>query len=276
MGTGRGEAAGARPHGDDRKQGRDRALIESHRADQQSGCGARSGVRRVRHVPVSPGPPAGIWRQASAKVLCNRGSGQERVPGRAIINRSHPGGTVVCSCRKTSRRRRLARFRQTAGPTAAVEAITHTLGPLAAEGSSGRRRHQRVKARHSSRRPCSRTTLISLARLRRRAGGNFMGGSRYCPPAPAGGAGRAESDDRQPLAALEAAGLDHLAAVSGGHPGAVADLAGAFLAVRAECWLHKIVKKRGSEVRHGPEGVKGCLGRRAGPAPRRSALSRRS
>ena len=56
------------------------------------------------------------------------------------------------------------------------------------------------------------------------------------------GPGRREpapgSDDGEALAALEAAGLDDLAAVLGGHAGAVADLAGALLTMRTECGFH--------------------------------------
>jgi hypothetical protein len=48
----------------------------------------------------------------------------------------------------------------------------------------------------------------------------------------------ADSDDGQTLAAFETAGADDFAAAFGGHAGAVADLAGAFLAMRAEGGLH--------------------------------------
>ena len=47
-----------------------------------------------------------------------------------------------------------------------------------------------------------------------------------------------ESNDRQALAALEAASAEHFAAARGGHTGAEADFSGAFLAVRAEGGLH--------------------------------------
>jgi hypothetical protein len=46
------------------------------------------------------------------------------------------------------------------------------------------------------------------------------------------------SDDRQALAALETAGFDDFAAALGGHTGTVTNLAGALLAVRADCRLH--------------------------------------
>ena len=48
----------------------------------------------------------------------------------------------------------------------------------------------------------------------------------------------AGSDDRQTLAALETTRFDDFLSTLGGHTGAVADLAGAFLAVRAEGGLH--------------------------------------
>jgi hypothetical protein len=47
------------------------------------------------------------------------------------------------------------------------------------------------------------------------------------------------SDDGQALAALAAAGLEDLAAATGGLAGAEADLAGAFFAVRTEGGLHR-------------------------------------
>ena len=67
------------------------------------------------------------------------------------------------------------------------------------------------------------------------------------------------SDDCQALAALEPAGLDDLAATTGGHAGAIADLAGALLAVRAECGLHDFGRKRGSEVPDAAGSVKGVV-----------------
>jgi hypothetical protein len=54
------------------------------------------------------------------------------------------------------------------------------------------------------------------------------------------------SDDGQALAAFAAAGGEHLATASGGLTSAETDLAGAFLAVGAECRLHDYVEKRGS------------------------------
>src|SRR5882724_8076008 len=71
---------------------------------------------------------------------------------------------------------------------------------------------------------------------------------------PAGG--RIRSNHRQPLAALQATGLDDLATAAGGHAGTVTNLAGAFLAVRAECRLHDYSRKRGSEVPDAARGVK--------------------
>jgi len=52
-------------------------------------------------------------------------------------------------------------------------------------------------------------------------------------------------DDRQALAAFEAAGADDFASAGSGHAGAITDLAGAFLTVWAECWLHDFCRKRG-------------------------------
>jgi hypothetical protein len=65
------------------------------------------------------------------------------------------------------------------------------------------------------------------------------------------------SDDRQALPALEAAGFDDFASAFGGHTGTITDLTGALFAVRAECWLHDFLRKRGSEVPEQSRGVKG-------------------
>ena len=59
---------------------------------------------------------------------------------------------------------------------------------------------------------------------------------------------REQLNDGQALATLETAGADDLAATFGGHPGTVTNLAGALFAVRAECGLHDVLEKRGSEV----------------------------
>src|SRR6188768_830185 len=64
------------------------------------------------------------------------------------------------------------------------------------------------------------------------------------------------SNDRQALATLLAAGGEDLAAATGGLAGAKTDLAGAFLAMRAECRLHRFMAKRGSDSREGRGGVK--------------------
>jgi hypothetical protein len=53
------------------------------------------------------------------------------------------------------------------------------------------------------------------------------------------------SNDRQSLAALEAAGAENFAAARGGHTGAEADFSGAFLAVRAKGGLHEIEPFKG-------------------------------
>src|SRR6478609_2580602 len=77
--------------------------------------------------------------------------------------------------------------------------------------------------------------------------------------AHAGRAGRladAFSDDRQALATLLTTGGEDLAAATGGLAGAKTDLAGAFLAMRAECRLHSFMAKRGSDSRDGRGGVK--------------------
>ena len=54
-----------------------------------------------------------------------------------------------------------------------------------------------------------------------------------------------ESDDRQALATLTAARGQHLTTTLGGLAGAETDLAGAFLAMRAEGGLHgrKLIKR---------------------------------
>jgi len=70
---------------------------------------------------------------------------------------------------------------------------------------------------------------------------------------------RRQLDDGQPLATLEAAGFDDLAATFGGHPGTVTNLAGALLAVRAECRFHDVKRKRGSVVPIRTGSVKGAV-----------------
>ena len=77
------------------------------------------------------------------------------------------------------------------------------------------------------------------------------------------GRGRAatrRSDNRQALPTLETTSFDDFTAACGGHARAVADLAGALLTVRTECWLHDFLKKRGSVVPNGIRRVKGDLG----------------
>jgi hypothetical protein len=70
-----------------------------------------------------------------------------------------------------------------------------------------------------------------------------------------------QSHHSQPFTTLAAARLDYFAAARGGHPGTVTNLAGSFLAVRAECWLHDCFERKRvrSAARHW-----GCQGRRAG------------
>lgn len=79
-------------------------------------------------------------------------------------------------------------------------------------------------------------------------------------------------DDRELLAALETTGTDDLAAAFGGHTRAKTDLAGALLAMRAECGLHGLLEKRGSEVPDRPGGVKGAIERRFSPGNERRRL----
>ena len=69
--------------------------------------------------------------------------------------------------------------------------------------------------------------------------------------------GRVGSDDRQTLATLAATQLQDLAAATGGHAGAITNLAGALFAMRAKCRFHGFWKKRGSEVPAPPGSVKG-------------------
>jgi hypothetical protein len=78
---------------------------------------------------------------------------------------------------------------------------------------------------------------------------------------------RKRSDDRKALAALQPASFDHFASAFRGHTGTVTNLAGALLAVRAECRLHDFRRKRGSEVPDADGGVKGRFdqGLRASP-----------
>jgi hypothetical protein len=61
-----------------------------------------------------------------------------------------------------------------------------------------------------------------------------------------------QSDDREALAPLAAAVLQHLAAVVGGLAFAVPDLAGALLPVRAKCRLHDGEKAGDSAARNNP------------------------
>src|SRR4051812_4796491 len=90
--------------------------------------------------------------------------------------------------------------------------------------------HHTVNARHSKRLPFSRTARISFWRHRCWSARNRMGaaGRRRMSKE------RSESDDRQALAAFRATRFDDFATAPGRHPGAIADLAGAFFAVRAE------------------------------------------
>jgi hypothetical protein len=64
------------------------------------------------------------------------------------------------------------------------------------------------------------------------------------------------SDDREALAALTTAGREDFAATPGGLAGAETDLAGAFLAMRAECRLHGFMGKRGPKSPRRTGGVK--------------------
>jgi hypothetical protein len=64
------------------------------------------------------------------------------------------------------------------------------------------------------------------------------------------------SNDRQALATLAATGGKDFAAATGGLAGAKTNLAGAFLAMRAECRLHSFTGKRVAESRNGRGGVK--------------------
>jgi hypothetical protein len=69
----------------------------------------------------------------------------------------------------------------------------------------------------------------------------------------------AGSNDRQTLATLEPAGFDDFLTTLGGHAGAIADLTGAFLAVRAKGGLHVCEPLRGKEVPESRGGVKAGL-----------------
>lgn len=76
---------------------------------------------------------------------------------------------------------------------------------------------------------------------------------------------RAQSDDRQALATFGATRFDDLATTLGGHPGTITNLAGALFAVRAECGLHDVKRKRGSEVPQPAGSVKGRVRGAVGP-----------
>ena len=75
------------------------------------------------------------------------------------------------------------------------------------------------------------------------------------------GHGGEESNDRQPLAALAAAGGEDFATALGGLAGAETNLAGALFAVRTECTVQGLVTKRGPKTVEAPGGVKRGLGR---------------
>jgi len=119
---------------------------------------------------------APIWPQASTNFFVNSGIDRVVAAARAIRSRSHRGGTRCCWCRNTSRKRRLARLRCTAPPTAFLEAMTQTRGWSVFGAASGvgleaaigisRGFHQTVNVRHSIRRPFSRAARMSLWRRR--------------------------------------------------------------------------------------------------------------
>ena len=112
--------------------------------------------------------------QASTNFPSSSAMGQVVAAVRALSNRSQPGGTISCWRRKISRSRRFARLRNTACPTAAVEATTprrftscddEAIGSEPAVVSS-RRKHQSVKAPQLILRPCSR--IARKSRWRRK------------------------------------------------------------------------------------------------------------
>jgi hypothetical protein len=105
-----------------------------------------------------------FW-QASWKRRSNSAKGVALQERRATRSRSKSGETSAWCLRKSSRRRRFARARNTALPTEAVEATTPTRA-VAQPGTSAlsRRLYQSVKPPHSRRRPFSRANWKSRCR----------------------------------------------------------------------------------------------------------------
>ena len=142
---------------------------------------------------------------------------------------------------------RPGRWRRSRPPPPRAPTARRRDGPAAS-----RLRHHRVKAPPSMRRPCSRRRRKSSWRRRRCSVRKCIGrersrrGSRTDWPRTRRTGRRTRSDDRQALAALAAAGGQHLATAFGGHAGAETDVARALFAVGAECGLHELVEKRGS------------------------------
>ncbi len=262
--TGR-EPTSAGAERDHRQQRRDRPLVNTnHRLQEQ-----RRRPRQRRTTPARPVRNVGrmlnggrhlgcgivaveIWRHASMNFFCSSGTGDSFTAARAMRSKSQSRGSWDWWWRYTSRKRRLARLRWVAPPTAAFDAMTQTRlesRTLSAFSAVLRRFHQIVNARQSIRRPCSRTSRMSRARRRCCSGGKRMAARDVHGSA-------AQSNNRQPFTPLATARFNDFAAAGRGHAGAVTNLAGSFLAVRAECRLHVVSRKRGSEVPHGMEGVK--------------------
>lgn len=179
--AGRGKAAAGRA--EPKRAGHaggDERLIAANECEEQPG-------RQVHNKTCQRGETALMRRWSEGRFARRPRRIFSPARGAAIGGRGardqheiNPGGASCCWRRNTSRRRRLARLRKRAWPTAAVEAITQTRGaefaPEAAGtspvGAESRRFHQRVKARHSTRRPSSRTARISSWRRRCCSGQN--------------------------------------------------------------------------------------------------------
>ena len=119
---------------------------------------------------------AAICRHASMNLSSASANLSRFNAARATSSKSVPAGTSSWWRRKTSRRRRFAALRDTAGPTAAVDATTPTLtsaGGVVAV--SPRRRHHKVKAPRSRRQPWARTLRKSSWRRRCCSGRKCIG-----------------------------------------------------------------------------------------------------
>jgi len=173
--AGRIKSAAVRRPEDRGEHGRGRGLIDPDQADRRGCCdpGATRG-KRVRggvHAPEGAAE-AEIRLHASVKARSSWTKGHWFTWDRATRSRSHDAGSRSWRLRKISRILRFARFRRIALPTACVDA---TKQARLWAGSGERASHHKVKALQSTRRPCWRTSRMSLWRRRCCPGRKRMG-----------------------------------------------------------------------------------------------------